>query len=97
MLLGHLVFQLALDVFDGAFDGQVGRLGCLMTDQRRSERTKLDPQVRSYPTLISMLVQHEHRGRLRPVLEPPLQIAQVRAHSPLVDLRQREPLQLDLD
>jgi hypothetical protein len=97
VLRGHLPFQLALDVFDGESDGQVGRLGCLMTDQCGSQWTELYPQIRIDPTLISMLVQHEHRGRLRPVFEPPLQTAQVRAHPPLVDVRQRKSLQVDPD
>jgi hypothetical protein len=97
VLPGHLAFQLALDVFDGASDGEVRRLGRLMTDQRGAQRTKLDSQIRLYAPLISMLVQHEDRGRRRPVLEPPLQTAQVRAQPPLVDVRQGEPLHFELD
>jgi hypothetical protein len=47
VLFRHLSFQLALDVLDGAFDGKVGCLGGLMTDQRRSQRSQLDAQSAS--------------------------------------------------
>jgi hypothetical protein len=95
VLRGHQAFQLALDILHGAFDSPVGGLGCLMADQRSPVRLQLDPQIRLYAPLISMLPQHEHRGWFGSVLEPSLQATQVRAHPPLVDFRQREPLKVE--
>jgi hypothetical protein len=68
-----------------------------MADHRWSERAELDPQVGRNPALIRVLLEHQHRGRFRPIRQPALQALKVSAQAPLVDPRQRQPFDFELD
>jgi hypothetical protein len=68
-----------------------------MADYRWPERAELDPQVGGNPALISVLLEHQCRGRLRPILEPALQALKMSANAPLVDRRQAHAVDFELD